>query len=580
MTSSSSLYGTVTQQNTSSSNSTSLYGGAATPIPDSSGNVVVRGDLYVLSGNILTTATTGNIFPANATTINLGLAATTVNIGAGSGTTTINNALVADSADFGNITIAVADDQTITTTTGELRLGSTSGDIKLTGIDTLYTDTTGTFNLLNAPTTVFAFRNATTLSIGEDTGTTTVNNNLTVDGDTITVAQGTTIAFSEANSRFNRPNFQSTSGNTSGVRAIGPNTSSSSRGVISAFSSSDLDNGSFINIQATNGGTDPLRIQTGTYTGGTIGPSGTSLAFVDSGTTYATVNPSGTTVNSDLATKLYVDNAIATTPGSELVNGAFTFKLESDGSVTSEGNYNLAQATSFLYDENNDRTNRPSVQSTSGNSSGFRVLAPNATTSASAVLSTFNTDDIDNGKFINIQARGNATTPLRITTGEYTAGVLGASNDSIVFVDGGGAAHASINPAGPSATTDLVTVGYLTAGSFVFSQVNIDNRVYLDSNQLVTSATTPLQTLDSFAVATYRSAKYQVSVSSGSDVQVMEVLVMHNGTTAYQTVYADMFSNASLTDIAVTISGGNVLLQVTPVNAVTTYKISRTLIVV
>ena len=82
MTSSSSLYGTVTTQNASSTNSTSLYGGADTPIPDSSGNVIVRGDLYVLSGNILTTATTGNIFPANATTINLGLAATAVNIGA------------------------------------------------------------------------------------------------------------------------------------------------------------------------------------------------------------------------------------------------------------------------------------------------------------------------------------------------------------------------------------------------------------------------------------------------------------------------------------------------------------------
>jgi hypothetical protein len=694
MTSSSSLYGTVTTQNASSTNSTSLYGGADTPIPDSSGNVVVRGDLYVLSGNILTTATTGNIFPANATTINLGLAATAVNIGAGTGTTTINNNLVAQSADFGNITIAVADDQTITTTSGELRLGSASGDVKLEGIDTLYTDTTGTFNLLNAPTTVFAFRNATTLSLGEDTGTTTINNNLTVDGDTITVAQGTTIAYNENNSRFNRPNFQSTSGNTSGVRAIGPNTTSSSRGVISAFSSSDLDNGSFINIQASNGGTDPLRIQTGEYTGGVLGGT-TGISFVDNATTYATVNPAGTTVNSDLATKLYVDNAIATTPGSELVNGIYTFALESDGSVTSPGNYNLAQGTVFLYDENNDRLNRPAVQSTSGNSSGFRVVAPNATTSASAVLSTFNTNDLDNGKFINIQARGNATTPLRITTGEYVAGVLGASGDSIVFVDGGAAAHASINPAGPSASTDLTTVAYVssvigdptklvngafelvlnsdgtvdfpnytfpvadgtsnqvlrtdgagnlswyspsdlnttytinassttgganfnlvgsdastdtikfasgtgvtvsqtsasevgiaigqavgTSDNVTFAGVTLDTLVNLNTATLTTSATTANQVADSFTAATYRTCKYVIQITSGSAYQAVEALLVHDGSSAFINTYSDVRTGANLSSIGAAVNGANIELQVTPVNAVTTYKISKTLIAV
>jgi len=169
MTSSSSLYGSTTTQNSSSSNSTSLYGEAGTPIPDAGGNVVVRGDLYVLSGNILTTATTGNIFPTNATTINLGTSATAVNIGAGTGTTTINNDLTvgggitADGADFGNIQIAVVDNQTISTTAGELRLTSTSNAIKLPSVTSIYTDTTGTFNLLNQPTTINAFRKLITM---------------------------------------------------------------------------------------------------------------------------------------------------------------------------------------------------------------------------------------------------------------------------------------------------------------------------------------------------------------------------------------------------------------------------------
>ena len=144
MTSSSSLYGTPPNQDVSSTNSTSLYGEAGTPIPDSSGNLIVRGDLYVLSGNILTTATTGNIFPTNATTINLGNAATAVNIGANTGTTTINNDLVVDGtgtfagditatgANFGNITIAVVDDNTISTTTGNLVIDSNTNVIEIT----------------------------------------------------------------------------------------------------------------------------------------------------------------------------------------------------------------------------------------------------------------------------------------------------------------------------------------------------------------------------------------------------------------------------------------------------------------
>ena len=238
----------------------------------------------------------------------------------------------------------------------------------------------------------------------------------------------------------------------------------------------------------------------------------------------------------------------------------------------------LNQATTFFYSEANNRLNRPVIQSTSGNTSGLRIQAPNTTSSAVAVSSVFNTNDADNGKFINIRADGSAT-PISIRTGEFVAGVLGASGDSIQVIDGA-TTYATINPAGPSASTDLVTVAYLTGGTFVFNQVNIDNRVFLDSTQLVTSTTAANQTLDSFAAASYRSAKYQISISSGSDVHVMEVLVMHDGTTAYQTVYADMFSNTSLTTLNTTISGGNVLLRVTPTNAVTTYKVSRTLIVV
>lgn len=316
MTSSSSLYSTVNTQNTKSTNSTSLYGGADTPIPTPEGDLVVRGDLIVLSGNILTTATTGNIFPDNATTINLGLAATAVNIGAGTGTTTINNNLTvggditADGADFGAITIAVADDRTITTTTGELRVSSNNGYIKLVSVDSIYTDNTGIFNLLNQPTTVYAFRNATTLELGDDTGTTGINNDLRIDGTNVGLAQTTVFEYDENNDRLNRPTFKSTSGNSSGLRVSAPNATTSASAAVSAFNSNDDLNGKFIQFLASGSATNPMRIRTGEYASGVFGPTGDKIAFYDGNTAYAFTNPAGPTDNTDLTTVEWVENYV------------------------------------------------------------------------------------------------------------------------------------------------------------------------------------------------------------------------------------------------------------------------------
>lgn len=268
------------------------------------------------------------------------------------------------------------------------------------------------------------------------------------------------------------------------------------------------------------------------------------------------------------------DNLISTYPGSGV-----NLRLDSDtGEIQfSAPDLSLAQGTTLYYSEAGNRLNRPNIISTTGNTSGLRVAGPNTSSSSTAVIGAFSSNDLDNGTAFNIIAENGGADPLRIGTGLYTGGVLGFSGESINFYDYT-TKYASINPAGPSAATDLVTVAYLTGGTFVFQQVNIDNRVFLDSTQLTTSTTAANQTLDSFAAATYRSAKYQISINSGSSVHTMEVLVMHNGTTAYQTTYAEMYSGASLTDINVTLSGGNVLLRVTPTNAVTTYKVSRTLI--
>ena len=604
MTSSSSLYGTVTTQNASSTNSTSLYGGADTPIPDSSGNVIVRGDLYVLSGNILTTATTGNIFPANATTINLGLAATAVNIGAGTGTTTINNNLVVDgtvegnSADFGNITIAVADDQTITTTTGELRLSSTSGNIRLPSITSINTDTTGSFGFLNQPTTINAFTAATTLNLGANTGTTNINNDLLVEGtgtftgditatggkfgnisvgevnnntiynDTTdlyltsvsdAIGLGSTDTLYSTSSSFNLLNspttvvaFDSataltladTTGTTfirndvsvggdlkvngNNIKSNGGTTAITLSGANVTVAGDLTVNGTIINGGSqfgniTVGVTDDNTIDTTTgdlnltSANGVIGMPGvgtlysdqssflllnapTTVTAFDSATTLTLADTTGTTfIRNDVSVggnlkvngntiksnggttaitmsgadvgvsgDLTVYGGDLTVSGNGYIYSATGLALDLTGADTrvandltvSGDNINLAQSTLISYSENNNRANRPEVQSTTGNSSGWRVIAPNATTSANSNLTVFNTNDIDNGQFLSVQAIGSTTAPFNIRTGTYTGGVLSASNDVISFVDGT-TTYATLNPAGPTNSTDLATKSYV-----------------------------------------------------------------------------------------------------------------------
>jgi len=97
---------------------------------------------------------------------------------------------------------------------------------------------------------------------------------------------------------------------------------------------------------------------------------------------------------------------------------------------------------------------------------------------------------------------------------------------------------------------------------------------------LTTSTTTANQVLDSFSAATYRTAKYLISITSGTDYHSIEMLVNHNGTTANQTTYADLPTTSSLAAFSVDISGGNVRLLTTPTNAVSVYKVTRTAIVV
>ena len=85
------------------------------------------------------------------------------------------------------------------------------------------------------------------------------------------------------------------------------------------------------------------------------------------------------------------------------------------------------------------------------------------------------------------------------------------------------------------------------------------------------------QTLDSFAHADYRGAKYYVSATSTSNSGTMnaEALVVHDGTTAYITVYNDHFTKAKLFTLEASISGSNLVVTATGLVPDTTIRFYR-----
>ena len=181
-------------------------------IGSGTGTTTVNNDLAVLGSIISTGQTSVNLLNTVATTVNAFGSASTINMGDASGTATINNTTFSlpnanlVSIDGANLTVQTQDlggtltlfDTYVSTVnafrsatsvnmgeaTGTFTINSastiTDGDLEIKGGD-LTTNKT-TFNLLNVtPTTVNAFDAATTLNLAAGSGTTTVRNNLQVN---------------------------------------------------------------------------------------------------------------------------------------------------------------------------------------------------------------------------------------------------------------------------------------------------------------------------------------------------------------------------------------------------------------
>ena len=140
---------------------------------------------------------------------------------------------------------------------------------------------------------------------------------------------------------------------------------------------------------------------------------------------------------------------------------------------------------------------------------------------------------------------------------------------------------------GIGSTVSINTSGIVTATSFVGDLTgdttgDLTGNVYLSQGFVYSGSTTVTSTsqtaIDTFPAATYRSAKYQVQITRGSEYHITEVYLVHDGTSSYGTEYATIKTGSQLATFDSDINSGNVRLLATPTSSSSTvFKVIATL---
>lgn len=139
----------------------------------------------------------------------------------------------------------------------------------------------------------------------------------------------------------------------------------------------------------------------------------------------------------------------------------------------------------------------------------------------------------------------------------YTSGIESVYINGIKVV-GGGQDYTTTNSSAVTLTSNV------EAGEIVEVVAFNPLTNFLDNANNVAITSNAAMVADSFNKVAYRTAKYLVSITSNAQFHSSEVLVMHDGTTAYSTEYGTIYSNNSLGVISANLNNANVELIVTP----------------
>lgn len=117
-----------------------------------------------------------------------------------------------------------------------------------------------------------------------------------------------------------------------------------------------------------------------------------------------------------------------------------------------------------------------------------------------------------------------------------------------------------------------------TASNVVVPAVYSGNSLYASYTSNVISTNSAVN-LDTFLTANYRTAKYLVQITDSSKIHVEEILLFHDGSNVYMSIYAISTNQGELGDFDASIVGGNTMTLTFTPNYVPTamnIKVART----
>lgn len=236
-------------------------------------------------------------------------------------------------------------------------------------------------------------------------------------------------------------------------------------------------------------------------------------------------------------------------------SGSERFRINSSGNV---GIGTIAPTTTL----------HVATPSTSGSTTEALRLQNNGTGANTKVEMSFVTTNTKYGSII--AGYGTFAPEMNFVLPGITQGNFTFTSNTTEYLRINSSGNIGIGQASPSAKLDVV------------GDIEVNSNVNLNS-EATTLATTTKTQIASFVAASFRSAKLIVQAydSVTGEVQVSELLVAHNGTTASSTEYGVVFTGTNpLVIYDVDINSSNVRLMATRTTANSTqYKISETLMV-